>query len=375
MCIPDSGPIIAIAFTIVRTVCLKQSCIKLIFSSGHCYLCTDACINRWTNAAAILIALSLARLIVVLAKAIDHANKTRHQSPAAQGVPLNQVNARPTSPQTTPDHRYPEVHEVFSESHSSLGGVWRSLLKLGSATKDIFAASPSLPNNPPNTSFERFYDRLRIWKRNALEQRGLIVTLFAVLVTCAALFTLEGAASVFSADLIVTDDLALSQAKGCGVYRMALGGSATSNASRNIDQVTETDAASYADLCYDKPDGTDGCNFFVDQQIPFRELENQPCPFGESLCPEDGSLAYGFETDLFPITKLGINVEEVYTAKRRAVCTPLNINESFIQEAEVDGQKVLKYFYGSYHDLESETPYTWISQALPSPGLNAGYDV
>ena len=198
--------------------------------------------------------------------------------------------------------------------------------------------------------------------------------LLAVIVTCAALFTLEGAASVFSSDLIVTDDLALSQAKGCGVYRPALGGSTISNASRNIDQVTETDAASYADLCYDKPDETDGCNFFVDQQIPFRDLEDQPCPFGESICPEDGTLAYGFETDLFHITKLGINVEEVYTARRRAVCTPLNINESFIQKTEVDGEKVLKYFYGTYRDLQSQTPYTWISPASPSLSLNAGYD-
>ena len=322
-----------------------------------------------------MIALSLARLIVVLAKAIDHANKTRHQSPAAQAVPLIQVNLPPAAPQNTAHHRYPEVHEALSESHSSLGAVWRTLLALGSTTKGIFAESPSLPNNPPKTFFERFNDRLEDWKRNALEQRGLIVTLFAVLISCAALFTLEGAASVFSADLIVSDDLALSQAKGCGVYRTALGGSATSNASRNIDQVTETDAASYADLCYDQPDGTDGCNFFVDQQIPFRDLENQPCPFGESLCPQDGSLAYGFETDLFPITKLGINVEEVYTAKRRTVCTPLNMNESFIQEAKLDGQKVLKYFYGSYHDLESDTPFTWISSASPSLGLNAGYDM
>ena len=113
----------------------------------------------------------------------------------------------------------------------------------------------------------------------------------------------------------------------------------------------------------------------MEQQIPFRDVKDQPCPFGESICPEDGSLSYGFETDLFPITKLGLNVGEVYTAKRSAICTPLNFNGSFIQEAEVDGQKVLKYFYGAFLDLQSQTPYTWSSPGFSSFALNAGYDV
>lgn len=133
----------------------------------------------------------------------------------------------------------------------------------------------------------------------------MVLTL--VLLACLALFLLECFGSVFSSYIIASDSLALSKARNCGIYKPQIGGPSVVNASRNIDQETETDAGNYARTCYDEPSGADGCGFFATQKIPFNEYHDQPCPFEKEVCPEDGSKAYTLETEIVSAADLGIN--------------------------------------------------------------------
>ena len=197
----------------------------------------------------------------------------------------------------------------------------------------------------------------------------------SLLCSCAALFVLECAGSIFTSFLVVNGDLAISQAPGCGIYKPPLGGPMIVNASRNIDQETEIDANQYAANCFDADNGADGCNFYSKQKIAIHEHHDQPCPFGADICPEDGTKGYSLETVIFSASDLGINAAETYSIKRTATCIPLNANKTFISEGHVDGVQMNKYFYGNYSDASGHYDYTWNTPVDNSSSQYTGYNV
>ena len=82
---------------------------------------------------------------------------------------------------------------------------------------------------------------------------------------------------------LATGTTALSASPGCGLYVPA------SNAdrytiTRSYEFETQLASANLAKDCYSADLGADGCNFFLQQSIPYDTEHNASCPFPDDMC-------------------------------------------------------------------------------------------
>jgi hypothetical protein len=98
----------------------------------------------------------------------------------------------------------------------------------------------------------------------------------------------------------------------------------------------------YAKSCYGAVKGADGCNFFVTQDFPITETEDDFCAF-EDLCLDGRYTAFSLSTELISSKSLGINVPTGYKFNRTTTCAPIK-REGKVVETPYS----YEYYYGAY---------------------------
>ncbi|MCJ1415593.1 hypothetical protein MMC32_001925 [Xylographa parallela] len=108
----------------------------------------------------------------------------------------------------------------------------------------------------------------------------------------------------------------------------------------------ELDSANWAKNCYGDSDSKDGCNFFVQPQIPYMVVENASCPFDNEMCYYGANSGIRFYTPPISADSLGINAPRTFEIQRSTECAPLNRNETFIQATKNGSSITFRYYYG-----------------------------
>lgn len=148
--------------------------------------------------------------------------------------------------------------------------------------------------------------------------------------------------------LLQVGNVALSNHPDCGLYEF--------NATRDPEVLKDTDpfefeieeaSGVWAKNCYGAADKTDGCNQFVYQQIPYN-VTSTSCPWSDGMCHADGDSAVRFTTGAVDARRIGVNTPTKLEFNRTTVCSPLNMNETFIEPYSRNGcSYTWHYHYGT----------------------------
>ena len=153
--------------------------------------------------------------------------------------------------------------------------------------------------------------------------------------------------SVFTAGL-ATNHTALSASPNCGLYLVH----------RSADRETafrlagpynfdvQVDSAAYARDCYSDAPGPDACRFFTHRSIKYHVGHNVPCPFRVDMCPGQPNSSISLDTGAVDSKVIGINAPHTYEFRRHSVCSPLNMNTTYIRHHKTDDGLVYYYNYG-----------------------------
>jgi hypothetical protein len=205
--------------------------------------------------------------------------------------------------------------------------------------------------------------------RPATKLQGFIA--FIISISASLVFFMLVFAALMSKRLAV-GPVVLSQHPDCGVWWFSPEPSPKSDQSTSYGWSSfgqEVEAGEYARKCYHDGPGTDGCNSFLTQKIPYDKYPNSPCPFEESLCAEGRSSAYTLTTGIISAKYLGINVPIGYSFRRNTTCSPLSK-----RAIPSDDLKAFNYQYGTSTASGNSGNSTWTSDANPSWAF-AGYNV
>lgn len=162
--------------------------------------------------------------------------------------------------------------------------------------------------------------------------------------------------SVFSASAVVSDSVAVSRSPRCGIIKSTGTGSDIDNAPyyaqwRKYWYDAAADSQQYAANCYGNRAGDDSCSFFYHQSIKYSTQEHDLCPFDSKLgklCLGGPSSVFSLNTPLVDAKVIGINSPLRYTFQRSMTCSPLRMDERFVQPfVNKDGMVNFRYFYGN----------------------------
>lgn len=239
-------------------------------------------------------------------------------------------------------------------------GIWPHILRILSSSKSPHSSI---------VSFLKLIFRQRItyddnWSWHYYKTffgRVLLLSFLAFLALSVFLGLTTGA--IMSAK-IMTDSAILSDHPDCGLW--IRNSKILNPSSTGFPYLQEVDASNYAKKCYHNGPGTEGCNIFIKQSIPYEKHSNSPCPFKDSFCLEGKSSAYTLQTGPVSSKDLGINVERGYTFKRKTTCSPIRRRASLSQD-----ENSYEYDYGNTTDYGN---LTWTSPAETSWNF-AGYNV
>ena len=137
-----------------------------------------------------------------------------------------------------------------------------------------------------------------------------------------------------------------------------------------FNYMQEKEAGDYANRCYNAPEGSDGCNFFVTKGFRFEERNETACPFAKGFCLEENN-SYTLSTGYISSRELGFNVPVGYTFNRTTTCSPIQ-RAGYIGYDEEYG--LVKYNYGRIGGL-TDGNETHLSILNDLPWLGAGYHV
>lgn len=148
--------------------------------------------------------------------------------------------------------------------------------------------------------------------------------------------------------LLATTSSAISAHPDCGTY---IADSKNPEEIRNIAApyyfAMQSASASWARDCYNVQGTPDGCSFFLNQSISY-SIENSSCPFAPELCFGGTTSPVRFSTGPISGRIIGINAPKTFDFNRTTVCSPLNMNETFVSLVERKGIKsTFEYYYGS----------------------------
>jgi hypothetical protein len=190
----------------------------------------------------------------------------------------------------------------------------------------------------------------------------LLTTLFSL--AALGLFLALAFCTLLSAN-IVTDAAVLSSHPDCGVWIRDSRFFSTPSTT-GYDYLQEAEAVAYAKKCYHSSPGTDGCNSFLAQTIPYSPTPNSECPFEDGFCLDGRYSAYKLQTGAVSSKVLGINVNTGYSFVRTTICSPIQRRVSLSSDG-----KTHVYDYGSSKEFGN---HSWAS-AANSTWQFAGYNV
>jgi hypothetical protein len=171
--------------------------------------------------------------------------------------------------------------------------------------------------------------------------------------------------AVYSA-WIATQLPALSESAKCGVWAL----DSAVNFLSVFNYMQEKEAGDYANRCYNAPEGSDGCNFFVTKSLDFEEKNETACPFADGFCLEENN-SYTLSTGLISSKELGFNVPIGYTFNRTTTCSPIQRAGYIGYDEEYH---LIEYNYGELGGL-TDGNETHVSIRNEPPWLGAGYHV
>ncbi len=214
---------------------------------------------------------------------------------------------------------------------------------------------------PEAIAFHKLSEMIQSWREGRIQLDGpngpqnrppvartvllavLLIATFAGFLTC-------GVVTAY----LATDSKALSSSSRCGLYVPAPNGSQVEHAMGPFAFQAQLDSSQLAENCYDKASGADGCNFFVQQSIPYTHSD-AACPFPDGMCHENMSSASHFSTGPIDAAAVGVHAPQTFEFQRNTTCVPLNGNETYISTTGTNGTYTHTYNYGSSNGL----PFTW----------------
>ncbi len=144
---------------------------------------------------------------------------------------------------------------------------------------------------------------------------------------------------------LATDSAALSAHPDCGIYENPVNASYQAGL-RLVRFDAEYESAQLAEKCYDAGEGADGCGFFSQRSIPYSTTD-APCPFrDQTMCIDGGSRIVRFSTGPVDARAVGINTPLTMQFSRDTTCSPIVVNETFVEAKNLNGSLVYYYYYG-----------------------------
>ena len=146
-----------------------------------------------------------------------------------------------------------------------------------------------------------------------------------------------------------TDSLALSQHPNCGIWDINVtnGPKDARFSSRPVEFERQIESAALAERCYGASPAIEGCSYFIQPSINF-DKSTADCPFGD-MCYEDGRALKIFT---MPVNAraVGINAKKTYEFRRRVACSPLKMDDRYVQLENNGEEHKYGYFYGGTRD-------------------------
>jgi len=185
-------------------------------------------------------------------------------------------------------------------------------------------------------------------------------------------------AGAFSAD-IATSRAARSSSTNCGIWGFDDENAGDEAAARSdiYNYQKEARAGEYAQNCFNPETVADStrCDFFYNSSIDFTSKSFDRCPFkSQDLCRGGLYSAVTFDTGLIDASNIGVNSKNTHKYRRRATCSPLNMDEPYVRRLSSNHSTdtTYQYYYGSInndagdpikeHTFEtSGTPFNWLA--------------
>jgi hypothetical protein len=324
-----------------------------------------------TPAAYIIVNRSIVRTWTWLEK-LHHHRRERRRAEEPQNPPQRVVVEITERTSLLPIDPRPSYQATIRETWKVSKSPDFALIELGRLGWEILTHGPerladtrNLPNGsgPSTNSVGEFYTGFN-WL-NMKARWPEILLLVILWLFCFGTFGLFIWGSIASGNM-VSDSAALADGKDCAFWIPDTSAPPKENGTYGHFYLQEVEAGEYASNCYGTPQGTDGCNIFVSQDIPYTEIENALCPFSDELCLDGRFSALTMRTPLLSSKSLGINVPIGYLFNRTTTCAPVK-RDRFVKE---NGTKY-EYFYGPIPGLGEST---W-SSPKQKPKTVPGYEV
>jgi hypothetical protein len=170
---------------------------------------------------------------------------------------------------------------------------------------------------------------------------GLIIVFLAFL-TC----------GVLTAGL-ANNSTALSEHPRCGLYLpKERQWPNNMNITRPYESALQIESAALSESCFE--DGNTDCGTFLDPAISI-DISNSTCPWPEPICFGHDIKPIRLTTDAVSARRIGINSAGSLEFNRTTICSPLNMNRTYVNLVSQEGSK---YTYGYYYGRSRSWPST-----------------
>jgi hypothetical protein len=277
------------------------------------WLWTSANADKWTNFLGILVTIGLARLFRIVLRSLHLYSLPRRSSNECQSSGPRETGLRIFEPEET-------AAEAFA---------WHRILD---ALEDFSSGRIRMQSDA------RLQSNF-VWRSCVNLLLGLSSLAFYVAILICGVVTAY----------IATDSIALSDHPHCGIYiPNATDYEAKSAIVQSYEWDLQEESRNWAQTCYGAERGTDGCNYFVNQEIPYTVDRNAACPFQTAdLCHGNGANSIRFTTGAVSGALLGVNAPKVYEFNKTTSCSPLNMNRTYIDfYKQVGTTWSFRYYYG-----------------------------
>ncbi len=183
-------------------------------------------------------------------------------------------------------------------------------------------------------------------RRESLRFFGMAVALFILFAAFLACGVVTG--------LFATTSLALSNDAACGLYVPRINGwPGNENISLPYEYSAQLESDKLAESCLNS--NIPECGFFTPPTFTLT-VENTTCPFADHICFNQGIMPIRISTGAVSAREIGINSPSLLEFNRTAVCSPLNMNRTYINLAEwQENKQTFGYYYGHNDDFFPES--------------------